>query len=93
MSLAIYINAGHNRNGNPRRGWIIADDDGSFIDFVDEGYQGTEALRQSGYGNVTPTTTSIDVTPSVYRDAYRQTYGGVKKQAKKENRLLRLGLR
>ena len=73
MSLAIHIDAGHTKNGNPRRGWIIADDDGSFIDFVDEGYLGNAALRQSGYASVTPTTTSIEVPPSVYRDAYRQS--------------------
>jgi hypothetical protein len=81
MSLAIHINAGRDRNGNPRRGWIIADDGGSFIDFVDDGYQGAGALRQSGYGSVTQTTTSIDVTPSVYRDAYRQAYNVKKRRS------------
>lgn len=73
MSLAIHIDAGHTKNGNPRRGWIIADDGGSFIDFVDEGYYGHKALERAGYGHVTPTTTRIEVPPSVYRDAYRQS--------------------
>ena len=26
MALAIYINAGNSTSGNPKRGWIIADD-------------------------------------------------------------------
>jgi hypothetical protein len=93
MSLAIHIDAGRDKNGNPRRGWIIADDGGSFIDFVDEGYQGAGALRASAYSLVTPTTVTIEVPPSVYRDAYRQSHGPVEKQMKREQRLWKSGLR
>jgi hypothetical protein len=93
MSLAIYIDAGHDRNGNPKRGWIISDDEGSFIDFVDEGFQGNDALRVSGYGSVPRTSTAIEVKPSTYRDAYRQSHGGVSKQMTRENKLRRSGLR
>jgi len=72
MALAIKINAGNDRNGNPRRGWIIADDQGSFIDFVDEGYSGSGALKVSPYANFT-STEAIDVLPATYRDALSQS--------------------
>lgn len=71
MPLAIYIDAGHNRNGNPRRGWIIADDDGSFAAFVDEGYEGSAALRRAGLEHVPRTTTPLQVTPATYQRANR----------------------
>jgi hypothetical protein len=72
MALAIYINAGNSTSGNPKRGWIIANDDGIFINFVDEGYEGVGALKTAGYANI-PRTSRIDVTPSTYKDAYRQS--------------------
>lgn len=72
MALAIKINAGNDRNGNPRRGWIIADDNGSFINFVDEGFSGTGALAAAGYADL-PRTEAIDVIPATYRSAYRQS--------------------
>ena len=73
MALAIKINAGNDRNGNPRRGWIIADDHGRFVDFVDEGYSGSGALRVSPYVNFPSTDAAIDVLPSTYKDALRQS--------------------
>ena len=42
--LAVYIGTTHDGNGNPRRGWMIVDDTGRTVDFIDEGYQGTYAL-------------------------------------------------
>ena len=72
--IAIYINAGNSTNGNPRRGWIITNNDGEFIDFVDEDYAGTGALRTSAYPNAVSTPV-IKVEPSVYKSAYTQTYG------------------
>lgn len=72
--LAIHINAGNSKNGNPRRGWIIADDSGSFVDFVDEGYYGKDALRTSPYANVVSTQQTLDVAPGVYRDLLRQSH-------------------
>jgi hypothetical protein len=72
MALAIKIEAGNDRNGNPRRGWIIADDNGSFINFINEGYSGAEALSAAGYANL-PRTEAIDVLPATYKSAYRQS--------------------
>ena len=68
--LAIYIDAGHSTNGNPRRGWIITDDSGSFIDFVDEGYEGKAALSRAGYAEYPPTP-RIEVAAKVYRELKR----------------------
>lgn len=73
--LAIKIDAGHDRNGNPKRGWIIANDDGDFVDFVDEGYEGSAALARSQYARITQTTQALQVAPGVYKKAYNQSYG------------------
>lgn len=69
--LAIYINAGNNSNGNPRRGWIITDGDGDFADFVNEGYGGKQTLREAGYS--LPSTPPISVTPGTYRNFMRSS--------------------
>ena len=86
--LAIYIDADNDRNGNPRRGWIITDSAGNFVAFIDEGYDGKSALANLGYGNIS-STPRIEVKPSVYKDAYRQSYGGVARAMKRENKLYR----
>jgi hypothetical protein len=86
--LAISINAGNTKNGNPRRGWIIANNEGEFVDFIDEGYQGLGALKLSPYANAVPTPT-IMVEASVYKVAYAQAYGSIKGEAKRENKLYR----
>ncbi len=43
--LAIKIRATNDRNGNPRRGWLVYTNRGDFRGFVDEGYSGEGALR------------------------------------------------
>lgn len=43
--LAVYVNAGNDTNGNPRRGWILYGATTGQFDFVDEGYAGRGALR------------------------------------------------
>jgi hypothetical protein len=70
--LAIYIRTKNSPNGNPQRGWIIADSDGTISDFVDEGYQGAGALRKA-YPHVTPTDEAIEVTPGYYQKAKRSS--------------------
>ena len=67
--LAIYIDAGHTVSGNPKRGWIITDDQGNFTDFVDEGYAGHSAVKEAGYD--CPSTPRLEVAGSVYRDLKR----------------------
>lgn len=43
---AVYVNAGNDTNGNPRRGWVIMDGPNRRA-FVDEGYEGKAALRKA----------------------------------------------
>lgn len=43
MRTIIYVRTKNDRNGNPRRGWIIPAENGRKM-FVDEGYRGRDAL-------------------------------------------------
>jgi hypothetical protein len=69
--LAIHIDAGHSSNGNPRRGFIIADDNGNFVDFVDESFIGRSALAQAGYASIASTASRIEVPAKVYSEFKR----------------------
>jgi hypothetical protein len=71
--LAIHIVTENDTNGNPRRGWFITDDNGDFVDFVDESYMGASALADAGYGDIVRTSAKIAVKPSVYRQAIQAT--------------------
>lgn len=71
MKVAIRVNAGNDTNGNPRRGWVIYEASGSHlkaIDFVNEGYSGTEALAQSGYSGIAASSEPIVVSPGLFRE-------------------------
>lgn len=79
--VAIKINAGHDTNGNPRRGWLIVDAmSGNQIDFVDEGYRGWAGLKHD-YPDVVEGPELV-VTPGEYRDQVR--FG--REQAEKHKR-------
>lgn len=65
--VAVKINAGHDTNGNPRRGWIILDGrTGDMLDFVDEGYRGSSALSRTYPDAVI--CLELAVTPGQYRE-------------------------
>lgn len=67
MNLAIKVNAGHDINGNPRRGWMITScRKGTMEDFVDEGYHGVSILRREHPRAVEGP--ELRVTPGEYRD-------------------------
>lgn len=67
MRLAVKINAGHDTNGNPRRGWsTINPRTGDMVDFVDEGYKGGSALKSECPKCVEGP--EFKVTPGEYRD-------------------------
>ena len=83
--LAIHIATANDTNGNPRRGWFIADDNGDFVDFVDEGYMGAGALAEAGYEDLARTSAKIAVKPSVYREAI-QALEDVSGQAKRRKK-------
>jgi hypothetical protein len=68
--LAIHVDAGHDVNGNPRRGWLIIDTkSGDSFDFVTEGYRGTGALKMT-YPDATQGP-RLTITPGEYRDLKR----------------------
>lgn len=49
--ISILLDAGHDINGNPRRVWVVLDEDGSFVETIDEEYLGSSAVSKK-YPNV-----------------------------------------
>jgi len=76
---AIYLRAPQDRNGNPRRGWILFDREapGEAGRFIDEGYRGRGALSAAmgcGIARVSEYLTelaSVEITPGEYRARVR----------------------
>lgn len=78
--LAIHLNAGNDRNGNPRRLYLIVqlkkvnkNNWAEVIDAIDENYSGHGAVKQAGYDD-TPVIGRFDTTPAEYRDLLKR-YG------------------
>ncbi len=75
ISAAIYVNAGNDRSGNPRRGWIVYRSDltGRLCEtgFVDEGYAGNGALDSAGIPREIASWRSLAITPGEYRRLMR----------------------
>ena len=70
-SISFHTTPGHSTSGNPKRGWLITDDDGNFTDFVDEGYRGDPgALIHAGYKGIARTP-QIDVAGNTYTETLR----------------------
>lgn len=46
MKYAIHLDAGHDRNGNPRRTFVVFDENGTLERAIDEGYAGYGALNR-----------------------------------------------
>lgn len=67
---AIQFDAGHDRNGNPRRCFVVFDGFGSIVDVIDEGYRGHHALTKV-WPNVFYEGTRIVTTPGEYRALLR----------------------
>ena len=63
------LHAANNLNGNSQRGWLIWFNDGTPIDFVDEGYRGDGALKDYLGSNPYVDLGSISVTSAVYNMA------------------------
>lgn len=50
LFLAVKVNAKNDTSGNPRRGWkVFCTGNGSFLGFVDEGYNGWQAVYSVGF--------------------------------------------
>lgn len=74
--FGIKVNGGNDRNGNPRRGWIVVEIHGENCDvhdFVTEGYRGPAALEDAGYHKL-PTIGVFNVTAREFA-AFEKQYG------------------
>jgi len=74
MYAAVKIQAMNDRNGNPRRGWIVREvregqayAEGPVV-FVPEGYEHDEARLDREFPSGVVVIATVDVTPGEYRD-------------------------
>ena len=67
---AVGVDAGHDSNGNPRRGWLIYSPEGEWLGVLDEGYEGCSILRRR-FPDVVELANRIPVRPSFYLGAMR----------------------
>lgn len=74
MITAVYVRTKNDSNGNPRRGWMVVDQDGRTVGFVDEGYEGTPALRRR-FPDAVEVWHALEVTPAAYRVLLRNPDG------------------
>lgn len=72
--VIIRLNAGNDKNGNPRRLYVHLDDSGSIVKVYDEGYRGWGAVPEELQRAASRATTFM-TTPSEYRELKKQ-YGG-----------------
>jgi len=68
-AIILHLNAGRSGSGNPRRCFVVMAKLGEIIDVIDEGYEGSAAVRKK-YPH-TPVTDEIDTTPANYRRLLR----------------------
>lgn len=76
MLTAIYVRTKNDTNGNPRRG-MVTDQDGRTVGFVDEGYEGTPALRRR-FPDAVEVWHALEVTPAAYNVLPRNPDGFTK---------------
>lgn len=67
--IATYVNATNDPSGNPRRGWKMHSFDGTFLTFVDEGFEGKQAVYSVGFlrDDVIFLAGEYRITPTEYR--------------------------
>lgn len=74
IRVAVRVDAGNDRNGNPRRGWLIVDAKGDTVEFIDEGYSGDRELEKK-FGikqGLERCTIELNITPGCYRALLKQ---------------------
>ena len=69
MLIAIHLNAGNDRNGNPRRIYLVLDEDARVVNALDESYRGRDALDSVYVG--CPVSAELEITPREYRALLR----------------------
>lgn len=71
--IFLHLDAGHDVNGNPRRLYVVLDQQANVVEVIDEGYEGRGALRKYA-----PKTTrglpivEFETTPRQYRELLKQ---------------------
>jgi hypothetical protein len=67
MHIALHLDAGHDRNGNPKRLVMVLDEKGDIVFVGEEGYAGTSALLvKSGFGHAAMGP-RLEITPKEYK--------------------------
>ena len=61
--MLIYIGTTNTTNGNPRRGWIRTTSAGQILGWIEEGYEGSGAIRGYDDGE----SMKINVQPSEFK--------------------------
>lgn len=61
--MLIYIGTTNTTNGGPRRGWIRTTAAGQILGWIEEGYEGSAAIRGYDDGE----TMKINVSPSEFK--------------------------
>jgi hypothetical protein len=65
--FAVHLNAGNDKNGNPRRLFVVYNTySGAIVETIDEGYGGTRSLT-SKYPDII-CSSRIETTPKEYKD-------------------------
>lgn len=73
IEFLVYVSAPSDPNGNPRRGYICYDGDGSVVDFIEEGYLSHGCIK--GFQQV-PVTGRIDITLATFRELMTRSRSG-----------------
>lgn len=68
-----HLRADNDRNGNPRRLFLILTHDGGVADIIDEGYMGKGAMNAYPWHDMTELP-SIDITTAEYRSMVRNAH-------------------
>lgn len=71
-----YITTKHDRNGNPRGGWVVTERPGAREEYIFEGYEGNEPLYQffgvRSWGEIPEHTyQAFDVTVECFKRSFR----------------------
>lgn len=64
--IAIKLNAGHDRNGNPRRCYVVLNKNG-IVEAIDEGYDGYRALGKR-YPKIISAIAEFETTFKEYKE-------------------------
>ena len=71
--IAVEFFAGHDKNGNARRLYVVFDDEAQAVAIVKSGVRGRGALDEAGFEGI-PVTVTFETTPRWYRVLLKKGY-------------------